>query len=153
MSRTENLDRPSALPRPFEFNHVAILKWLLALVLLTAPATVRAAADDAVVIYPAAQGRAEAANGFIRLGYHRQTVLFVLGEPSHKLNDNLWVYRGFRSNAPSARGFDTLVLQFENDRFIAFKFLNEHMLKAAVALFNHTQTGVRNDVRVAGARQ
>lgn len=143
MSRAENLDRRDGLRSP--------LGWLLALVLLAAPAIVEAAADDAVVIYPAAQGRAETANGFIRLGYQRQTVLLVLGEPSHKLNDNLWVYRGFRCDAPSARGFDTLVLQFENNRFTAFKFVNERTLKAAVAFFNHTQVGARNHAQVVGA--
>jgi hypothetical protein len=150
MNRAENLDGLRGSDR---FNRVAILKWMLVLVLVAAPVVVRAAADDALVIYPAAQGQAEPANGLIRLGYQRQTVLFVLGEPSHKLNDNLWVYRSFRCDTPSARGFDTLVLQFENDRFTAFKFVNERTLKAAVALFNHTQAGARNDVRVAGARE
>ena len=87
------------------------------------------------------------------MGYHRQTVLFVLGEPAHKLNDNLWVFRGFRCDAPPARGFDTLVVQFENDRFIAFKFVNERTLKAAVALFNRTHAGARDEARVAGTPQ
>jgi hypothetical protein len=146
MHRPEkNLSRWSDLRRP--------LGWLLALALLAAPAMVDAAADDALVVYPAAQGRAEAANGFIRLGYHRQTVLFVLGEPTHKLNENLWVYRGFRSDAPGARGFDTLVLRFQHDRFTEFKFLNERTLKAAVALFNRTAADTRRDVWVVGARE
>lgn len=153
MSRAENLDRRDGHRWSLGFNPVAILKWLLVLVLLAVPAIVGAAADDALVMYPAAQGRPEPANGFIRLGYHRQTVLFVLGEPSHRLNDNLWVYRGFRCDAPSARGFDTLVLRFENDRFTAFKFTNERTLKAAVALFNRTQAGAHNDVRIVGARE
>jgi hypothetical protein len=145
MSRPENLDCQDGRCWP--------VRWLLALVLLAAPAMVGAAADDEVVIYPAAQGRAEPANGFIRLGHHRQTVLFVLGEPSHKLNDNLWVYRGFRCDALSGRGCDTLVLQFSNDRFTAFKFVNERTLKAAVALFNRAHAPTRNDVRVVGARE
>jgi hypothetical protein len=145
MIRPENLDRQDSLRWP--------IGWLLALVVLAAPAMVGAAADDELVIYPAGQGRAEPANGFIRLGHHRQTVLFVLGEPSHKLNDNLWVYRGFRCDAPSARGCDTLMLQFNNDRFTAFKFVNERTLKAAVALFNRTQAPPRNDVRIVGARE
>src|SRR5688572_15142712 len=141
MSPAENLDPRDGLRWPLRFDPLAILKWLLVLVLLAAPAIVGAGAENAPVIYPAAQGGAEPANGFIRLGYLRQTVLFVLGEPSHKLNDNLWIYRGFRCDAPSARGFDTLMLRFENDRFTAFKFVNERTLKAAVALFNHTQAG------------
>lgn len=145
MNRAEYLDRRIYFRRLFG--------WLLALVVLAAPAILSAAADDAVVIYPSAQGRAEPANGFIRLGLHRQTVLFVLGEPSHKLNDNLWVYRGFRCDAPSARRFDTLVLQFENNWFTAFKFVDQRTLKAAVALFNRTHVQTREDLQVIGARK
>ena len=144
MNRIETLDGRTCIRRP--------LAWLLAHLVLAAPA-IGAAADDAVVIYPSAQGGAEPANGFIRHGYQRQTVLFVLGDPSHKLNENLWVYRGFRSDAPAARGFDTLVLQFENDRLTDFKFVNERALKAAVALFNRKRALTRNAVDVVRARE
>jgi hypothetical protein len=131
----------------------AIVRRLLLRVLLASAIDGFAAEADALVIYPAAQGRAQPANGFIRLGYHRQTVLVVLGEPAHRLNDNLWVYRGFRCDASYARGFDTLLLQFENDRFIAFKFVNERTLKAAAALFNRTDASARDEARVAGTPQ
>lgn len=126
-----------------------ILNRLPILVLLAALAVKGAAAQDRpLVIYPSAQGRVDPANGFIQLGYHRQAVLFVLGDPAQKLNDNLWVYRGFRSDAPSARGLDTLVLHFENERLTAFKLVDEKTLKAAVALFNRTNTRARSATAV-----
>lgn len=65
-------------------------------------------------------------SGQIESGSPRISVTVRLGQPTQRLSDNLWVYRGFRArNGSSAQeACDTLIVTFTDDLVTDLRLVN-----------------------------
>ncbi len=69
------------------------------------------------------------------VGTAESAVRYNLGSPNRKLNDNVWIYNGFKANLRRANDqrCDTLLIEFHHGRVADIKLVNPRAVRVLVA--------------------
>ncbi|MBK8475820.1 MAG: hypothetical protein IPL39_05770 [Opitutaceae bacterium] len=71
----------------------------------------------------------------VTIGTHESSVRYNLGSPDRTLEDNVWVYSGFKANLDQANDqhCDTLLVEFQGRRVADIKLINPRCVRVLVA--------------------
>lgn len=71
----------------------------------------------------------------VMVGTAESSVCYNLGSPNRKLNDNVWIYNGFKANLERANDqrCDTLLVEFQGGRVADIKLINPRAVRVLVA--------------------
>jgi hypothetical protein len=75
------------------------------------------------------------ASGKFGVGAERRSVVEIIGLPSHRMGDTLWIYYDFTvvADAPRTGDLDALVIVFKHNRVAALRLTDSAVLRDLIA--------------------